>query len=120
MIISAKLRQGSRTARPAGLSARPGVTWRNPLDGASESAAVVDLSRGTRFGVDDLLPLFGGHGAQMAHRSFHHGLPAGRKLLQLAMNLARLLLLFRSQMLPSFHAVQHTKLLLRGQTREVL
>jgi len=56
----------------------------------------------------------------MVHCGFHHGLPLGRKLLQLAVNLTGLLLLCWRQMFPGFHAVQHALLLLRGQSREML
>ena len=36
------------------------------------------------------------------------------------LELARLLLLFRSQMFPGFHPIQHPLLLLRGETGEML
>jgi len=56
----------------------------------------------------------------MVHGSSYHPPALGWKLLHLAVELTRLLLLFRSQMLPGFHAVEHALLLLRGKGREML
>ncbi len=44
----------------------------------------------------------------------------GRQLLELLKELARLLLLIRSQVLPGFHAVEHALLLLRRQAGKML
>ena len=44
----------------------------------------------------------------------------GRQALHLAINLSRLLFLFRGQMFPGLHAVEHAQLLLRRQSGEML
>ena len=44
----------------------------------------------------------------------------GRQLLELLKELARLLLLIRSQVLPGFHAIEHALLLLRRQAGKML
>ena len=64
-------------------------------------------------GVDDLLTLFGRHGSQVAHCRADHSLARGWKLAELAVKLARFLLLFLSQVLPRFHALQYPLPLLR-------
>lgn len=71
-------------------------------------------------GVDDLFPLVRRHSPQVIDGLVHHASTIGRKLLHLAEDLSRLLLLFRSQVLPCLHAVQHAQLLLRRKTREML
>ena len=71
-------------------------------------------------GIDDLLPLAGGHGAQVANRGPHHALAVGRKLLNPTVNLPYLFLLFRSQMGPAVHAIKHAFLLLRRKARKML
>ena len=71
-------------------------------------------------GIDDLLPLAGGHGAQVANRGPHHALTVGRKLLHPTVNLPCLFLLFRSQMRPAVHAIKHAFLLLRRKARKML
>ena len=62
-------------------------------------------------------------GRQTAHAADRlvDGLAAiGRQLLELLKELARLLLLIRSQVLPGFHAVEHPLLLLWRQAGKML
>ena len=71
-------------------------------------------------GIDDFFALIRGHAAQIVNSLVHQAPPVRGKLPHLAEDLARLLLLFRGQMLPGFHAVQHLQLLLRRETRKAL
>ena len=64
-------------------------------------------------GVDELVALFGRQTAHAADRPVEGLAAVGRQLLELLKELARLLLLIRSQVLPGFHAVEHALLLLR-------
>ena len=64
-------------------------------------------------GIDDLIALFGGHGAEVADSGADLTLAIGWKLAILSVELARLAFLLRSQVFPSLHAVEHPLLLLR-------
>src|SRR6185503_1684934 len=69
-------------------------------------------------GIDDLLPLVGWHGAEIADCGTQF-LPAiGRQISELRKQLPRLLLLIGSQVLPGFHALQDAVLLLLREAAE--
>ena len=70
--------------------------------------------------IADLLALAGRHGAEIANGSGDHAATIWRKLRKLPVNLPRLLLLLRGQMLPGFHAVQDALLLLWRKIRKML
>jgi len=81
--------------------------------GAVEQVALLRAEHALKtVGLDDALALLGRHGTQVANGGAHHGAALGRKVLHLVVDAARVLLLFRSQVLPDFHAVQHALLLI--------
>jgi hypothetical protein len=67
-----------------------------------------------------LLPLISRHSSKVVDGFVNQPAPIWRQLLHPFENLASLLFLFRSQVFPGFHAIQHPKLLLRRQTGEIL
>jgi len=70
--------------------------------------------------VDELVALFRRQVAHAADRPIDGLAAVGRQLPELLKNLARMLLLILSQVLPGFHAVEHPLLLLRWQAGEML
>ena len=70
--------------------------------------------------VDELVALFRCQVAHAADRPVDGLAAIGRQLPELLKNLARMLLLILSQVLPGFHAVEHAFLLLRRQVGKML
>src|SRR5215469_3301784 len=70
--------------------------------------------------IDYLFTLIRRHGTQIADRRRDLAPAVSRKLPHLVEDLARLMLLFGSQVLPGFHTVQDVELLLRRKARETL
>src|ERR1700688_5009850 len=70
--------------------------------------------------VDELVALFRCQVAHAADRPVDGLAAIGRQLPELLKNLARMLLLILSQVLPGFHAVEHPLLLLRRQAGKML
>ena len=71
-------------------------------------------------GLDNLLTLTGRHGAQIADGGLQLLSALRRDALKLRIELSRLLLLVRSQVLPGLHALQNPVLLLRWETIKML
>ena len=91
------------------------------VGGSAEQAAFMRRERIlVLVGVDKLVALVGSQAAHAADRPVDGLAAVGRQLLELLKELARLLLLIRSQVLPGFHAVEHAFLLLRRQAGKML
>lgn len=71
-------------------------------------------------GIDDLLALVGRHGPQITNRRLHHLPPFRGQALDLLKKLARMVLLFGSEVLPGFHAIKNPLLLLGRQVVKTL
>ena len=71
-------------------------------------------------GVNELVALFSRQVAHAADRPVDGLAAIGRQLPELLKDLARMLFLILSQVLPGFHAVEHPLLLLRWQAGEML
>jgi len=98
------------------------VAWgEREVGGSAEDAAFLRRENAPVLpGVDELVALFGRQAAHLADRAVDGLAAIGRQLFELLKELARLLLLIRSQMLPGFHAVEHALLLLWRQAGKVL
>jgi hypothetical protein len=70
--------------------------------------------------IDHPLPLIRRHSSQPANRVLHHLAALRWQIPHLRKHATCLLLLFRSQVLPNLHTIQHALLLLRRQAVEVL
>ena len=91
------------------------------VGGSAEQAAFLRRKRAFVFvGVDELVTLFGRQVAHAADGPVNSLAAVGRQLSELLKELARVLLLIRSQVLPGFHAVEHMLLLLRRQVGKML
>lgn len=71
-------------------------------------------------GIDGLLALVGWHGAKIANRGFHHLAPFRWHALDALKQLTCLIFLPGREVLPGFHPVENTILLLRGKAIKAL
>jgi hypothetical protein len=91
------------------------------MGGSTEQAAFLRRERTlVLVGVDELVALFGRQIAHAADRPVDGLTAVGRQLPELLKELARLLLLISSQVLPGSHAVEHALLLLWRQAGKML
>jgi len=70
--------------------------------------------------IQDLLTLLRRHASQVANRRLHHLAAIGRKAPHPLKQATRILLLRRGKVLPSFHPIQDSRLLLWRQRAEAL
>jgi len=91
------------------------------VGGSAEDAAFLRREGvSVLLGVDELVALCGRQATHAADRLVDGLAAVGRQLLELLKELARLLLLIGSQVLPGFHAAEHALLLLRRQAGKML